>query len=126
MRSLLTRLKRLEQVRSVEQRNGPMIVEFGYVVKHLPLDYSGPRHLVTVGRLPDGKHQWEECLGTPPIGEESNRLLVEFVRAPAADKVDETTFRKWPANLYVAMKRLDFEVVCPNNHNQTVTFSEGI
>jgi hypothetical protein len=81
MRSLLTRLKRLEQVRSLEQRNGPMIVEFGYVVKHLPLDYSGLRHLVTLEQLPDGKHQWEERPGPPPIAEESNRLLVEFVRA---------------------------------------------
>jgi hypothetical protein len=82
MRSLLTRLERLEQVRSVEQGNGPMIVEFGYLVKRLPPDYSGPRHLVTVGRLPDGRHQWEERPGAPPDGEESQkRLMVEFVRA---------------------------------------------
>jgi hypothetical protein len=82
MRSLLTRLKRLEQVRSVEQWNGPMIVEFGYVVKRLPPDYSGRRHLVTLGRLPDGRYQWEEHPGPLPIGEESqNRLIVEFVRA---------------------------------------------
>jgi hypothetical protein len=82
MRSLLTRLKRLEQVRSLEQRNGPMIVEFGYVVKHLPLDYSGARHLVTLGQFPDGKYQWEEHPGPPPFGEETqNRLIVEFVRA---------------------------------------------
>jgi hypothetical protein len=80
MKSLLTRLKRLEQVRSGEQRNGPMIVEFGYVVKKLPPDYSGPRHLVKLGRLPDGRYQWEERPGPPPIGEESqNRLIVEFV-----------------------------------------------
>jgi hypothetical protein len=82
MRSLLTRLKRLESARSVEQRNGPLTIEFGYVVKRLPPDYSGPRHLVTLGQLPDGKHQWEERAGPPPKGEESqNRLIVEFVRA---------------------------------------------
>jgi hypothetical protein len=40
------------------------------------------RHLVTLGQLPDGKYQWEERPGLPPIGEESqNRLIVEFVRA---------------------------------------------
>jgi hypothetical protein len=93
MRSLLTRLERLEQVRSVEQRDGPMIVEFGYVVKHLPPDYSGPRHLVTVSKLPDGRHQWEERPGAQPDGEESqNRLIIEFVRAerdPEGETVQE-------------------------------------
>jgi hypothetical protein len=52
MRSLLTRLKRLEQVRIVEQRNGPMIVEFGYVVKRLPPDYSGPGTWSRWGNFP--------------------------------------------------------------------------
>jgi hypothetical protein len=81
MRTILGRLKRLEQVRSVEQRNGPLTIEFGYVIKRLPQEYSGPRHLVTLGQLPDGKHQWEECPGPSPIAEQGNRLLVEFVRA---------------------------------------------
>ena len=82
MRSLLSRLKRLEEVRSVEQGNGPMIVEFGYVVKRLSADYSGSRHLVTLGRLADGKYQWEERPGPAPTEQQSqNRLIVEFVRA---------------------------------------------
>jgi hypothetical protein len=38
MKSLLARLKRLEQVRSVEQRNSQLIVEFGYVATRLPPD----------------------------------------------------------------------------------------
>jgi hypothetical protein len=77
----------LEQVRSVEQRNSRLIVEFGYVAKRLPPDYSGPPHLVTVGRLPDGKYQWEECPGPPPIGEESNRLLVDSLGPRAIQRV---------------------------------------
>ena len=65
-RSLLTRLKRLEEVRSVEQGNRPMMIELGYVVKRLPPEYSGTRHLATLGPLPDGKHQWEERPGPAP------------------------------------------------------------
>jgi hypothetical protein len=52
MRSLLTRLKRLEQVRSVEQRNGPMIVEFGHVVKRLPPDHSALGSWSSWGNFP--------------------------------------------------------------------------
>jgi hypothetical protein len=33
------------------------------------------RHLVTLGRLPDGKHQWEERPGRRPFGEDQNRSL---------------------------------------------------
>jgi hypothetical protein len=52
------------------------------VVKKLAADYSGPRPLVTLEQLPDGRYQWEECPGPAPIGEESqDRLIVEFVRA---------------------------------------------
>jgi hypothetical protein len=94
MRSaLLSRLKRLEEVRAEELQKGPPIVEYGYVVKKLPPDYSGPRHLVTVGRLPNGWHEWEER-PEPPRDDQANtgrqRLHVIFVPGPARDNVEHT------------------------------------
>jgi hypothetical protein len=59
MRAILGRLKRLEAVSSVEQRNGPLMIEFGYVVKRLPSDYSGPRHLGHTRESP----RWEASVG---------------------------------------------------------------
>jgi hypothetical protein len=54
MRSaLLTRLRRLEEVRAVECQHR-LPVQFGYL-KELPPEYAGERHLITVRRLPDGK-----------------------------------------------------------------------
>jgi hypothetical protein len=56
--AILTRLKRLEEVRAAEN---PAPVEFqtGYL-KELPADYTGERHIVTMGRDPDGNYRWEE------------------------------------------------------------------
>jgi hypothetical protein len=66
MRSaLLTRLKRLETVRAVEESNRPFRVEFAYL-KLLPREYSGPRHIVSVGKRPDGRDECEERVGEPP------------------------------------------------------------
>ena len=61
MRSLLTRLKRLERVRAAE-RQPPIELQIGYL-KKLPPEYTGERHVATVGRLSDGKYQWEERPG---------------------------------------------------------------
>jgi hypothetical protein len=62
--ALLKRLKRLEQVQATEDLPS---VEFqtGYA-KRLPADYIGDRHLVTVGRDPDGLYHWEEQPGPEP------------------------------------------------------------
>jgi hypothetical protein len=42
--ALLTRLKRLETVRAVEESNRRLKVEFAHL-KPLPREYSGPRHI---------------------------------------------------------------------------------
>ena len=55
--ALLKRLQRLEEVRAAQPR--PLELQFGYL-KKLPPDYTGERHVVTLGRLPDGNYQWEE------------------------------------------------------------------
>ena len=85
MRSaLLTRLKRLEAVRAVEERNRPIKIEFAYL-KLLPREYSGPRHIVSVSQRPDGRSNYEERPGPPPPNQErrndENVMTVFFVRA---------------------------------------------
>ena len=63
--ALLTRLKRLETVRAVEQSHRPFKIEFAYL-KLLPREYSGPRHRVKVGQRPDGRDEHEERSGELP------------------------------------------------------------
>ena len=81
---VLTRLKRLESVRAVEQSHRPFKIEFAYL-KLLPREYSGPRHRVKVGQRPDGRDEYEERPGdTPPdqsrVNDE-NVMTIFFVRA---------------------------------------------
>jgi hypothetical protein len=66
MRSALrTRLKRLETARAAEERDRPLKVEFAYL-KQLPREYSGPRHIVSVSKRPDGRCDYEERPGEAP------------------------------------------------------------
>ena len=69
---LLKRLKRLEEVRPVDNL---ALVEFqiGYL-RSLPAEYTGDRHLVTVGRDPDGLYHWEERPGPEPADEDQGNL----------------------------------------------------
>ena len=87
MRSLLTRLKRLETVRAVAERNRPLKIEFAYL-KLLPREYQGPRHVVKVGQRPDGRDECEERPGPPPPNhvekQDPNVMTIYFVRAPEA------------------------------------------
>ena len=46
-------------------------VRFGYL-RELPPDYTGERHVVTLGRLPDGNYQWEERPGLAPANEDED------------------------------------------------------
>ena len=46
-------------------------IEFGYL-KKLPTDYTGERHIVTLGRLPDGNCQREERPGSAPANEDED------------------------------------------------------
>ena len=63
--ALLTRLKRLETVRAVEQSHRPFKIEFAYL-KLLPREYSGSRHRVKVGQRPNRRDECEERPGEPP------------------------------------------------------------
>jgi hypothetical protein len=46
--ALLKRLQRLEEVQATESR--PLEVQFGYL-KETPADYTGERHVVTLGAI---------------------------------------------------------------------------
>jgi hypothetical protein len=69
MRSLLTRLRHLEKVRAAELGDGRLQVQIGYL-KQLPPEYTGERHIITVGQLSNGHYQWEERPGAPRCWEE--------------------------------------------------------
>jgi hypothetical protein len=91
MRSLLTRLKRLEHVRAAERL--PQIeVQIGHYVKQLPPEYVGERHVVTVDQLPDGEYQWEERPGPAPANEDDDdtRTIIRVVSVEAKEM-------GWPA-----------------------------
>ena len=63
--------------------NRPLRVQFGYL-KELAPEYSGERHIVTVGHFPNGHYQWEERPGAPRCPEEDsdgdNLVRVIFVK----------------------------------------------
>ena len=85
MRSaLLARVKRLETVKAVEDSDRPLKVEFAYL-KQLPREYSGPRHIVSVSKRPDGRCEYEERPGEAPPNKErrndENVMTIFFVRA---------------------------------------------
>jgi len=69
---LLKRLKRLEEVRPLDNL---ALVEFqiGYL-KSLPAEYTGERHIVMVSHDADGTYQWEERRGPAPRDEGQSNL----------------------------------------------------
>jgi hypothetical protein len=83
--ALLTRLKRLETVRVVEESHRPLKVEFAYL-KLLPRESEGPHHIVKVGQRPDRRDECEERPGPPPpnqgrVNDDQNVMTIFFVRA---------------------------------------------
>ena len=69
---LLKRLERLETVQGRGENNSRLKVEIAHL-RLLPPEYSGPRHIVTVGRRPDGREECEERPGEPPPNHETAR-----------------------------------------------------
>jgi hypothetical protein len=73
VRSVVSRLARLEQLNRLRTAPQRIRVQYGYL-KTLPEDYIGPRHVVTVGQLPPGPgaysgedwFDWEERPGPEP------------------------------------------------------------
>jgi hypothetical protein len=70
--ALLRRLERLETVGAFLEGDRRPKIEFAYL-KQLPREYTGTRHIVTVGRRPDGREECEERPGEPPPNHEAAR-----------------------------------------------------
>ena len=75
MRSLVSRLARLERLNRLSTAPQRFRVQYGYL-KTLPDDYIGPRHVVTVKQIPpeelppssraEAWFEWEERPGPEP------------------------------------------------------------
>ena len=82
MRSLVSRLKRLEQAQRMRVGPRRIRIEPGYL-KTLPSDYVGPRHQITVRQIPpeelppahraENWFEWEERPGLGPEPQSSGR-----------------------------------------------------
>ena len=76
VRSVVSRLARLERLNRMSTAPSRLRVQYGYM-KTLPDDYTGPRHTVTVRRLPPGPgadsgepwFEWEERPGPEPASD---------------------------------------------------------
>ena len=94
--ALLRRLKRLEVVRAVGSQP-PVEFQIGYV-KKLPQEYTGERHVVTVGRAADGTYRWEERRGAPPASEDSPKSIFRIFLVRAKDGGPDYS---WPEDAHV-------------------------
>jgi hypothetical protein len=81
--AILKRLKRLEEVRAIVA-GPPVALQIGYL-RGLPAEYTGERHVVTVGRDADGKYRWEERRGAPPASEDGPASIIRILLVRAKD-----------------------------------------
>jgi hypothetical protein len=75
MRSVVSRLARLERQQANTSGARRIVIQYGYL-KELPAGYSGPRHVVTIRQIPpdelspaaraDNWFEWEERPGPEP------------------------------------------------------------
>jgi hypothetical protein len=75
--------ERLETKHAIE-RLPSVELQIGYL-KKLPEQYAGERHVVTVGRDPDGNYLWEERPGLAPTNEEEGnaRRIIRINLVPS-------------------------------------------
>jgi len=74
VRFVVSRLARLEQFNRLRWKPKRIRLEYGFL-KHLPEDYTGPRHTVTVRRIPpawrtgsdEDWYEWEDRPGPEPV-----------------------------------------------------------
>jgi hypothetical protein len=85
VRSVVSRLARLERLNPLSTAPQRLRIQYGYL-KKLPDDYTGPRHTVTVRRLPprpgaysgEPWFEWEERPGPGPA-EDADRFSNEQI-----------------------------------------------
>ena len=87
--ALLRRLERLETVHDRQESNRRLKIELAYL-KHLPREYTGPRHIVTVSRRPDGREECEERPVQQPPNDDTagdmNVLRIYIVHAAETNR----------------------------------------
>ena len=79
MRSVVSRLARLERLNRLSTGPKRLRIQYGYL-KTLPDDYRGPRHTVTVRQLPPVEpgqdwFEWEERAGPEPVADRDTRTF---------------------------------------------------
>jgi hypothetical protein len=94
--ALLRRLKRLEELRTVESLP-PAELQIGYLRK-LPAEFTSEHHVVRVGRAADGKYRWEERRGAPPANEDGPTSIIRIFLVPAKDGRPDYS---WPEDAHV-------------------------
>jgi hypothetical protein len=62
----------------------PLELQMGYF-KRLPQEYTGERHVATVGREADGTYRLEERRGAPPASEDSLKSIIRLFLVRAKD-----------------------------------------
>ena len=94
MRSVVSRLARLERFNRLSIAPRRLRIEYGYL-RALPDDFAGPRHVVTVRQLPPGPgvysgdewFEWEERPGRGPADladlNDEQIIQVSYVEAKA-------------------------------------------
>ena len=93
MRSVVSRLARLERLNRLSTAPQRLRIQYGYL-KKLPDDYTGPRHVVTVRRLPplergEDWFEWEERPGPEPVttaSSSNDEILVQVRYVEAKPK----------------------------------------
>jgi hypothetical protein len=116
MRSLLTRLKRLENVRAAERR--PQVeLQIGHYVKQLPPAYTGERHVVTVGRLADGTYHWEERPGAAPANEDDSdaRTILRIIPVAVPSGLKRIPQHVIQAERIRALRPTGYRIEAPRN-----------
>ena len=89
MRSLVSRLARLERIEARTAAYRSITVQYGHL-KKLPAEYNGSRHIVTVSRLPNPStgvdfYQWEERPGPAPVSEPGDERIIRVNYVDAKD-----------------------------------------
>ena len=105
MRSLASRLNRLERIEARASAFRRLVIQNGHM-KTLPAEYKGERHVVTLSRVLDANEwfEWEERPGPAPVAEvATDVLLIRVCPVPSAhNKLDSEMDEEGPQRDLIA------------------------
>ena len=70
--------------------------QIGYL-KRLPVEYTGERHVVTIGRAADGTYRWEERRGALSAVEDCPKSIIRLFLVRAKDGLPDYS---WPEDVH--------------------------